>query len=127
MARPKKSILVSTGKIGKEQIKNRQEQEEKIKVGREGLERGAPEWLDEEAAEEFSRVVSEARAIDLFDNLDLSILAIISCHSSKSHSEALYLVHGSKGSIQKLPAVRRSLCPCSDRKRFVPCLHGQPV
>ena len=83
MARPRKVVGISTGKIGKEKIANRQEQEKKIKVGREGLERGAPPWLDEEAAEEFERVVSEARAIDLFDNLDLTVLAIYADNYSR--------------------------------------------
>ena len=83
MARPRKSIRISTGKIGKEKIANRQEQEEKVKVGRENLERGAPSWLDETAAEEFMRVVSEAKVIDLFDNLDLSMLAIYADNYSR--------------------------------------------
>ncbi|WP_130889855.1 phage terminase small subunit P27 family [Fusobacterium ulcerans] len=72
--RPRKVIDISTGKIGKEAIKNRKIQEEKLKLGREQLK--APEWLRVEAKEEFERVVEEAEKIDILDNLDLGILAI---------------------------------------------------
>jgi P27 family predicted phage terminase small subunit len=72
--RPRRTVATSTGKIGKAERLRRQNEEEKIKVGRDGLE--APEWLDEEAKEEFVRIVEEAGAIKLFDNLDLSVLAI---------------------------------------------------
>ncbi len=36
----------------------------------------APEWLRDEAKEEFERVVGEAGKVDILDNLDLGILAI---------------------------------------------------
>ena len=42
--RPRKVVSISTGKIGKEKIKARLEQEKKIKVGREHLAE-PPEWL----------------------------------------------------------------------------------
>lgn len=74
--RPRKIVDISTGKIGKQKIKNRQEQEKKIKLTRKMLEVKPPEWLDEVAQEEFRRVVDEAKKINLFDNLDLAILAI---------------------------------------------------
>lgn len=76
MARPRKTTATSTGKIGKEQIKERQEQEERIKIDRENL--TAPKYLTEKAKAEFERVVREAKKIEIFDNLDLSILAIYS-------------------------------------------------
>lgn len=72
--RPRKVVDISTGKIGKEKIKNRKEQEEKLKVGRGDL--IAPDWLDGVAIEEFRRVCNEAEKVDLLDNLDLSVLAI---------------------------------------------------
>ena len=74
--RPRKVVDISTGKIGKEKRLNRKIQEENLKLDRSTLEAGAPAWLSEDAAEEFNRVVSEAKAINLFDNLDLAILAI---------------------------------------------------
>lgn len=74
--RPRKVVDISTGKIGKRNRLNRKVQEEKIKLTRETLEDGAPKWLCAEAAEEYNRVVSEAKKIDLFDNLDMAILAI---------------------------------------------------
>lgn len=72
--RKRKVVDISTGKIGKQAIKNRQEQEKKLKLGREHLE--APEWLSCEGKEEFERVVTEAGKINLLDNLDLGFLAI---------------------------------------------------
>ena len=76
MARPRKTTATSTGKIGKEKIKEKQEQEERIKIDRENL--TAPNYLTEKAKAEFERVVREAKKIEIFDNLDLSILAIYS-------------------------------------------------
>lgn len=74
--RPRKVVAISTGKIGKEQRLNRAIQEKKIKLNREQLEAGAPEWLNHEAAAEYTRVVIEAAKINLLDNLDLSMLAL---------------------------------------------------
>ena len=76
MARPRKTTATSTGKIGKEKIKERQEQENKIKLDNKNLK--APAYLSETAKIEFTRVVEEASKIDTLDNLDLSILAIYS-------------------------------------------------
>lgn len=74
--RPRKVVEISTGKIGKQKRLNRQIQEENIKLDRNELEAGAPPWLSDGAAKEFNRVVAEAKKINLFDNLDLAILAI---------------------------------------------------
>lgn len=74
--RTRKIADIATGKIGKQEKLNRKIQEEKLKLGRETLEGGAPDWLPEDAAEEFNRVVAEAKKINLFDDLDLVILAI---------------------------------------------------
>ena len=88
VARPRKVVDISTGKIGKEKIKNRQEQEENIKLQRDNLERGAPKWLDEIAAEEYNRVVEEAGKIELLDNLDLSMLAVYADNYSRYQKSA---------------------------------------
>ena len=47
MARPRKTTTTSTGKIGKEKIKERQEQENKIKLDNKNLK--APAYLSETA------------------------------------------------------------------------------
>lgn len=72
--RPRKVVEISTGKVGKVKKEARKEQEKKIKLERDQLH--APAWLNDEAAEEFERVVAEAGQIELLDNLDLGILAI---------------------------------------------------
>lgn len=74
MGRPRKIVDISTGKIGKDKIASRKQQEEKVKLERDQL--VAPEWLSSTAKEEFERVVTEAGSINLLDNLDLGILAI---------------------------------------------------
>lgn len=74
--RPRKIVDISTGKISKKARINRKVQEEEIKLDRDALEVGAPKWLGEEAQAEFNRVVAEAKKINIFDNLDLAILAI---------------------------------------------------
>ncbi len=82
MGRPRKIIDVSTGKIGKDAIRNRKEQESKLKLGREEL--VAPNWLDNIAKEEFERITNETGQIDILDNLDLGILAIY-CNAYSSY------------------------------------------
>ena len=72
--RPRKVIDISTGKIGKAARKARQENEKKYKLPRDAL--APPEWLDNDAKEEFDRVVKECNEIDILDNLDRGILAI---------------------------------------------------
>lgn len=84
MARPRKATATSTGKIGKEKIKERQEQEEKIKLDNKNLK--APAYLSETAKLEFARVVEEASKIEILDNLDLSILAIY-CNAYSQYLE----------------------------------------
>ena len=54
-----------------------------MKIDRDALEAGAPEWLDEVAAAEYMRVVREAAKLPLFDNLDLSVLAIYAANYSQ--------------------------------------------
>lgn len=81
--RPRKIVDISTGKISKQEKLNRKIQEEKIKLDRTQLEKEVPHWLDETAAEEFKRVVAEAKKINLYDNLDLTILAIYADNYSR--------------------------------------------
>lgn len=76
--RPRKKVELSTGKIGKDKIKNRKEIEDKLRLERNEL--LVPEWMDEDpiAKGEFLRVVKEAGKINLLDNLDLSVVAVYS-------------------------------------------------
>ena len=76
MARPRKVVDISTGKIGKQARVARQVAESKIKIDRKQLETGAPSWLCDGAAQEYNRVVREAGKIGLLDNLDMVVLAI---------------------------------------------------
>ena len=76
MARPRKVVDISTGKIGKQARVARQVAESKIKIDRKQLETGAPSWLSDGAAQEYNRVVREAGKIGLLDNLDMVVLAI---------------------------------------------------
>lgn len=94
--RTRKIVEISTGKIGKKEKLNRQIQEEKLKLDRAELERGAPEWLSPAAAEEYNRVVAEAKKINLYDNLDLPILAMYADYYARFVEASEYLrEHGS--------------------------------
>lgn len=74
MARPRKTMATSTGKIGKDKIKERQAQEKELKLDK--LDLLAPGYLTKVGRVEFTRVVEEAKKIDILDNLDLSVLGI---------------------------------------------------
>ena len=85
MSRSRKIIDISTGKIGKEKIQARKEQEKKLKADRDGL--VAPSWLSATAKKEFKRVVEECEKINILDNLDLGVLAIY-CNSYDGYIKA---------------------------------------
>lgn len=72
--RPRKVTVLSTGKIGKDNIQQRKTQESKLKLGKEQL--TPPSWLSVDAQREFTRVVEEVSKIDILDNLDLGVLAV---------------------------------------------------
>ena len=71
---PKLSV-VSTGKIGKDKIKEKKKFEKKIRTK---SDLKPPKWLDKRGKEEFERVVKEVQntEMNLLDNLDLSDLAM---------------------------------------------------
>lgn len=94
--RTRKIVDISTGKIGKKEKLNRQIQEEKLKLDRAELESGAPKWLRPAAAEEYNRVVAEAKKINLYDNLDLPILAMYAeCYARFIEASEYLQEHGS--------------------------------
>ena len=77
MGRPRKTTNVTKKNLTKKEISIRQDQEKKIKLDRDELYE-LPGWLKDDllACNEFIRVVNQAGNIDLWDNLDLSIIAI---------------------------------------------------
>lgn len=68
-------------------------QESKLKLERDEL--VPPDWLDDFAREEFSRVVLEAGMINILDNLDLAVLAIYA--NAYSHYVTLTLKIAAEG------------------------------
>lgn len=92
MGKQRKSMKTATGKIGKKEKAKRAEQEEKLRLDRDDLAK-VPEWMQDDllAHNEFVRVVNAASKIDLWDNLDLSILAIY-CKAYSSYIKVTKLV-----------------------------------
>lgn len=84
MARPRKTLEATKKNLTKEEIRQRQEGENKIKLDNKNLK--APAYLSETAKLEFARVVEEASKIEILDNLDLSILAIY-CNAYSQYLE----------------------------------------
>ena len=70
MARPRKTLATNKKNLTKAEIREREEQEARIKLDNNGLK--APAYLSEAAKIEFTRVVEEASKIGILDNLDLS-------------------------------------------------------
>ena len=75
VGRPRKLSVVSTKHFSKEEKEARRKQEESLKVARNLV---APDWLCEEAKEEFYRIVEESTPLDIIDNMDISFLAMYS-------------------------------------------------
>ena len=93
MARPRKVVSMRTGAMTKAEIHVRSEGEKRIKAKSDAL--SAPNWLSDDAALEFERVVTEFRQIDMLDNLDLSVLAVYADNYAQYVKAATYLnIHG---------------------------------
>ena len=108
--RPRKVIDISTRKVAKAERKERAAQEKKIKLERDQLR--APAWLDSKAKKEFKRVVTEAASIDLWDNLDLGILAIYANAYSRFTEAAQYIEeHGDIGERQSAYGAYETVSP----------------
>ncbi len=93
MGRACKIVEMSTGKRGKKEKLSRKRQQEELKTDRNLLEAGPPEWLDETAAAEFSRVVDEAAKLPMYDNLDYTALAIYAAAYSQYVEAYKHLRH----------------------------------
>ncbi len=74
MGTPRKSVSLQKKHLTKIERLNRELAEEQHKLGREQLE--PPDWLDDEAQEEFCRIASETAQIDILDNGDKAVLAL---------------------------------------------------
>lgn len=82
MGRPRKVVDISTGKIGKKERVNRKIQESKIRTDNSDLQ-NVPGWLNDTAAGEYRRIVSEAADVGMLDNLDKTYIAIYADAYSK--------------------------------------------
>lgn len=76
MGRQRKTTSTTKKHLTKKEKDQRANQEKKVKLDRDGLK--VPDWMQNDllARNEFIRVVDAASKIDLWDNLDLSIIAI---------------------------------------------------
>ncbi len=76
MGRQRKTTSTTKKHLTKKEKEQRANQEKKVKLDRDGLK--VPDWMQNDllARNEFIRVVDAASKIDLWDNLDLSIIAI---------------------------------------------------
>lgn len=89
MGRARKVISMRKGELPKAEREARAAGEEKIKAAADNM--IAPEWLNQTAADEFYRVVTEARKIDFLDNLDLSVLAVYADNYARYIDAATHL------------------------------------
>lgn len=72
MGRPRKLVNMQTKHLTKDEILEKEEQEEAIIVGREDLQ-NTPNWLiDVTAKKEFERIVKNFEKIEVIGNLDLN-------------------------------------------------------
>lgn len=80
-------LLVLQGKthLTKDQIEKRREQEKSLRPATDRID--PPDWLDEDATEEWNRVVEELKTLDLMTNLDVLSLAIY-CDSVSKYMQA---------------------------------------
>lgn len=109
MARHSKPTSLSTGKIGKEELEKRKNQEEKLK-GNDDLVYEPPKHLSKKEKELYSFLVEELRASGILNNLDMTMLettvdAIIRMKESNKLIEKYGLiVEKTDGSLQRNPA-----------------------
>lgn len=74
MARPRKVVSLRTGQMSKTEKAARAAGEKQIKVKTDAMK--PPEWLSDEAALTFERIVNEFDPLGMLDNLDVDILAV---------------------------------------------------
>ena len=76
MARPAKAIASKTGKIGKEEIEQRQQVEDNLRASADKL--VPPDYLTESQVDVFNYVLSELEEAKVLGNLDLFALSQLS-------------------------------------------------
>ncbi len=81
MGTPMKAVSMQKKHLTKNERLKRELAEAQHKLGREQL--SPPDWLDDEAKEEFCRIVNETARIDILDNGDRAVLAIYADNYSK--------------------------------------------
>ena len=91
MGRQRKTTSTTKKHLTKKEKDQRANQEKKVKLDRDGLK--VPDWMQNDllARNEFIRVVDAASKIDLWDNLDLSIIAIY-CKAYSSYITVTKLI-----------------------------------
>lgn len=102
MGRPRKVIKMKTGHTSKEFNQNRINSEQKYKLGRDEL--VPPAWLDQDAKDEFERIVKNAASVDFLDNLDLNILAAY-CNAWSRYTKLCEVIQELDGKATKLGEV----------------------
>lgn len=95
MPQIRKMQIASPRHISKAEKTSKARQEELLKVNAKRL--VPPAWLSEQAAAEFSRVVKEAKAASIIDNLDLGALAMYA--EAYSHVQELFKKLDEEGDI----------------------------
>lgn len=109
MARHSKPVNLSTGKIGKDEIEKRKEQEEKLK-GNNDLVYEPPKHLSKKGKELYIFLVEELRESNILNNLDITMLettvdAIIKMQdANKLIKKYGLVVEKDDGSLQRNPA-----------------------
>ena len=73
--RNKKPLALQKGNLTIEEKEARAEAEEKFLKGNTNQLK-PPKWLDSEAKREFNRIVKELKALEVVQNLDLTVLAV---------------------------------------------------
>lgn len=107
MGTPRKSVNLQKKHLTKNERLKRELAEAQHKLGREQL--SPPDWLDEEAKEEFRRVVSETASIDILDNGDKAVLAIYADNYSRYGKAAI------EGDSKARESAAKLIIQCSAR------------
>lgn len=93
MGRTRKVVAMSKRNISNKEKTARARGEKALKLPRDELR--APDWLSDEGAIEFERIVQNAKEIELLDNLDLGFVAVYADNYARYTKAATALnLHG---------------------------------
>lgn len=107
MPKQRKLVALQSKHLTKKERMERERAETYFKLSRNGLE--PPAWLDDDARQEFLRIVHETEEIDLLDSGDLACLAVYADSYSRYGRAVL------EGDAKQLPAIARTILQCSAR------------